>query len=133
MQNRNSTHSTNTASMHYARYDSQSKKKSGKNSNSNDSTTERENSRQCFRCGNKFEKGNLKNCITKDVECKFCGVTGHFAKCCGKAGNFPKGGKNSNSTKEKEDSKKSLHSLQVAQTTEDLIQWNSMMRMGTYT
>ena len=57
--------------------------------------------------------------MQKDTECRFCGLTDHFAKCCDKAGKFPKGMKNSNSTQKEDsnskDSKKSVHTLQIAQ------------------
>ena len=94
IQNLSSTN-TITANVHYARYDKR-KKSSGKNSHSN-STTDK-NDKKCFRCGYAFEKKHLKSCPAKDAECRFCGLTGHFAKCCGKAGKFPKGGTNTNST-----------------------------------
>ena len=94
IQNLNSTNTT-TANLHYARYDKR-KKSSGKNAHSNSTTDKGE--KKCFRCGYAFEKEHLKSCPAKDAECRFCGLTGHFAKCCGKAGKFPKGGKNTNST-----------------------------------
>ena len=94
IQNLNSTNTT-TANVHYARYDKR-KKYSGKNSHSN-STTDK-GDKKCFRCGYAFEKEHLKSCPAKDAECRFCGLTGHFVKCCGKAGKFPKGGNNTNST-----------------------------------
>ena len=92
-QNLNSTNTT-IANIHYARYDKR-KKSSGKNAHFN-STTDKND--KCFRCGYAFEKEHLKSCPAKDAKCRFCGLTGHFAKCCGKAGKFPKGGKNTNST-----------------------------------
>ena len=94
IQNLNSTNTT-TANLHYARYDKR-KKSSRKNAHSN-STTDK-NDKKCYRCGYAFEKEHLKSCPAKDAECRFCGLTGHFSKCCGKAGKFPKGGKNTNST-----------------------------------
>ena len=92
-----SSNNPSTASIHYARYDK--RKKSGtKNSNSASNSTNEKGERKCFRCGYAFEKEHLKSCPAKDAECRFCGLTGHFAKCCGKAGKFPKGYKNNNST-----------------------------------
>ena len=76
IQNINST-TTTTANIHYVRYD-RKKKSGGKNYNS---TAEK----KCFRCCYSFEKEHLKSCPAKDVECRFSRVTGHFAKCCGKA------------------------------------------------
>ena len=107
IQSFNST-TTATGNVHYVKYDK--KKKGGKNYNY---TIEK----KCFRCGYSFEKEHLKNCPTKDAECKFCGVTGHFAKCCSNAGKFLKGHKNSDSTSQKEDSvaKKNLHAVQAVQ------------------
>ena len=93
IQNLNSTNTT-TANLHYARYER--KKSSGKNAHSN--STNDKNDKKCYRCGYAFEKEHLKSCPAKDAECRFCRLTGHFAKCCGKAGKFPKGGKNTNST-----------------------------------
>ena len=109
LQNLNST-GTTSAEMHYARYDR--KKKSGsKNVNST-------SDKKCFRCGFAFVKEHLKSCPAKDAECNFCRVKGHFAKCCGKAGKFPKDGqKNSHSNSKKDDSeeKKSMHTLHSVQ------------------
>ena len=96
IQNLNSSNSS-TASIHYARYDKR-KKSSAKNSNSASNSTNEKGEKKCYRCGYAFEKEHLKSCPAKDAECRFCGLTGPFAKCCGKAGKFPKGGKNNNST-----------------------------------
>ena len=113
LQNINST-GTTSAEMHYARYDR--KKKSGsKNGNST-------SDKKCFHCRFAFVKEHMKLCPAKDAECNFCGIKGHFAKCCGKVGKFPKDGqKNYNSTSKKDDSsassseKKTMHTLQSVQ------------------
>ena len=100
MQNLNSG-GTTTAEVHYVKYDK--KKKSGKNFNST-------SDKKCFRCGWIFMKDHMKNCLAKDAECRFCGLTGHFAKCCGKAGKFPKD-KNSAIQKENSTKKVEMHTL----------------------
>ena len=107
MQNINSQ--TTTANVHYVKYD-RKKKSGGKNGNS---TTQK----KCFRCGYDFLKEHMKDCPAKDAECNFCGVIGHFAKCCGKAGKFPKN-KNSATQKENSSTKKQtaeMHTLQTIQ------------------
>ena len=80
-------YSTATANVHYIKFDR--KKKSGRNYSSNASSTDK----KCYRCGYSFEKEHMMNCPAKDAESQFCSLKGHFAKCCGKAGNFPKGNK----------------------------------------
>ena len=52
------------AAVHYARYDSKSKKRANKNGNS---TSKENNSKMCLRCGN--HKAHLKNSSTKEAEC----------------------------------------------------------------
>ena len=84
------------------------RKKSGKNFNST-------SDKKCFRCENLFSKEHLKNCPAKDIECNFCGLTGHFAKYCGKAGKLPGNGKNYHSANKKDEAKKSIHTLQVTE------------------
>ena len=109
LQNLNST-GTTSAEMHYARYDHK-KKSGGKNVNST-------SDKKCFHCGFAFIKEHLKSCPAKDADCNFCRVKGHFAKCCRKAGKFPKDGqKNSHSGSKKDDSeeKKSMHTLHSIQ------------------
>ena len=112
MQNINSA-TTSTANVHYVKYDKK-RKPGGKNGNS---TTQK----KCFRCGFDFLKDHIKECPARDAECNFCGLTGHFAKCCGKAGKFPK---NKNSGAQKENSyarkdsstkKAEMHTLQTIQ------------------
>ena len=107
MQNINSQ--TTTANVHYVKYD-RKKKSGGKNDNST-------MQKKCFRCGYDFLKEHMKDCPAKDAECNFCGVIGHFAKCCGKAGKFPKN-KNSATQKENSSTKKQkaeMHTLQTIQ------------------
>ena len=68
---------------------------------------------------NCFEKNHIRNCPAREAECKFCGITGHFARCCRKAGKFPKKERNQNSTsstsKESETPRKgTMHTVQAA-------------------
>ena len=116
MQSFNSTTTaTTTANVHYVKYDK--KKKSSRNFNSNIE-------RKCYRCGLSFEKEHMKNCPAKDPECRFCGVTGHFARCCGKARKFTKGHR-AQDTSKKEDSttKKNLHAIQAIQENSSSIEY----------
>ena len=54
-----------TASVHYARYDSNSKsKKKASNSNATNSTDEK----KCYRCGEPFASSHMKNCKAKEAE-----------------------------------------------------------------
>ena len=113
--------STTTANVHYIKYDQ--KKKSGRNYSSNASSTDR----KCHRCRYSFEKEHMMNCPAKDVECWFCSLKGHFAKCCGKAGNFPKGNKGhkvqDTSKKDDSTSKKNPHAIQVVQENTNMIEY----------
>ena len=113
--------STATANIHYVKYDR--KKKSGRNYSSNASSTDK----KCYRCGYSFEKEHMTNCPAKDVECGFRSLKGHFAKCCGKAGNFPKGSKGHKvqDTSKKDDSasKKNLHAIQAVQENSNMIKY----------
>ena len=113
--------STATANVHYIKYDR--KKKSGRNYSSNASSMDR----KCDRCGYSFEKEHMMNCPAKDVEYQFCSLKGHFAKCCGKAGNFPKGnrGHKVQDTSKKDDStlKKNLHAIQAVQENANAIEY----------
>ena len=101
--------STATTNVHYVKYDQ--KKKSGRNYSSNASSTDK----KYYRCGYSFKKEHMMNCPAKDAECRFCGLKGHFAKCCRKAGNFPKGNKGhrvqDTSKKDDSTSKKNLHAI----------------------
>ena len=113
--------STATANVHYIKYDQ--KKKSGRNYSSNASSMDR----KCYRCGYSFEKEHMMNCPAKDAECRFCGLKGHFAKCCRKAGNFPKGNKGhkvqDTSKKDDSTSKKNLNAIQVIQENAKTIEY----------
>ena len=113
--------STATANVHYVKYDRE--KKSGRNYSSNASSTDK----KCYRCGYSFEKDHMTNCPAKDAECQFCSLKGHFAKCCGKAGNFPKGNKGHrvHDTLKKDDStsKKNLHAIQAVQENTNTIEY----------
>ena len=122
MQNMNSNGEM-SAQVHYARYDKRKQSRS-KNADSNDD-------KKCFHCGFSFVKDHLKSCPAKDKECNFCGVKGHFAKCCGKAGKFPRDGqKNAHSTAKKDDSstssseKKTMHTLQSVQESGPIMYYN---------
>ena len=115
--------STATANVHYVKYDR--KKKSGRNYSSHASSTDK----KYYRCRYSFEKEHMTNCPAKDVECWFCSLKGHFAKCCGKAGNFPKGNKghrvHDTSKKDDSTSKKNLHAIQAVQENTNTIKyWN---------
>ena len=118
MQNINSTTSdAATAEIHYARYDDCSQRRGAKNVTY---SAEGSNGKNCFRCGNKYDKNHMKTCPAREAECKFCGITGHFARCCGKAGKFPKKDKNKNSTssnsRESETPRNgSVHTVQASQ------------------
>ena len=113
--------STATANIHYVKYDK--KKKSGRNYSSNASSTDK----KCYRCRYSFEKEHMTNCPAKDAECHFYGLKGHFVKCCGKAGNFPKGSKGHKvqDTSKKDDSasKKNLHVIQAVQENSSTIEY----------
>ena len=113
--------STTTANVHYVKYDQ--KKKSGRNYSSNASLTDK----KCYRYGYSFEKEHMTNCPAKDAECQFCSIKGHFAKCCGKAGNFPKGSKGhkvqDTSKKDDSTSKKKLHAIQAVQKNTNMIEY----------
>ena len=104
LQNLNSVGNA-TAEMHYVKYDKK-RKSSGKNYNST-------SDKKCYRCGNPFVKDHLKNCPARDIECKFCGIKRHFAKCCGKNGKFPK---EKYTAMQKENSaKRDMHTLQTVE------------------
>ena len=105
-----------TANIHYARYDDCRKRRGTRNANP---SAEGSNAKSCFRCGNKFDKNHMKNCPSREAESKFCGIIGHFAKCCGKAGKFPKKERTQNSTssssRESETPRKgAVHTVQAA-------------------
>ena len=74
-----------------------------------------------------LEKEHMMNCPAKDVECQFCSLKGHFAKCCRKAGNFPKGNKGykvqDTSKKDDSTSKKNLHAIQAVQENTNMIKY----------
>ena len=126
MQNLNSA-TTTTANVHYVKYDN--KKKSG--SKKVNSTNEK----KCYRCGWAFIKDHNKNCPARDAECKFCGIKGHYAKCCGKAGKFPKEGhKNGNSAPQKDNSsedKKSMHTLSIQEENSKLDYYDELGNLWT--
>ena len=98
-----------TKSIHYARYDKKKsgskggKKKGGKGPTSSPSTPTHASPtvKLCFRCGKPWNKEHNKICPAKSAKCGYCGQTGHYAKCCKQAGNFP--GK-----------KKSVHLAEIA-------------------
>ena len=110
--------STTTANVHYIKYDR--KKKSDSNYSSNASSMDK----KCYRCRYSFEKVHMMNCPAKDAECWFCGLKGHLAKCCGKAGKFPKGHKvQDTSKKDDSTSKKNLHAIQAVQENTNTIEY----------
>ena len=61
------------------------------------------------------ERPASQSCPAKDAECNFCGLNGHFAKCCGKAGKFPKDSHKNSTQKENSNDKKPMHALQCVQ------------------
>ena len=106
LQTEESTHSTMqqiqdyqkrpTASIHYQAYDSRSKKSKNPSNeqNSSSSTGSTESKRQCFQCGEPFNKKLMKECRAQNVTYNGCGIKGHLKKCCKKSGNFPKDSSN---------------------------------------
>ena len=118
--------STVTAHVHYVKY-TIGKKKSGRNYNSSATSTDK----KCYRCGYSFELEHMKNCPAKDAECQFYGVTGHFAKCCGKAGKFPRDNKKENSTAHNKDSAERKAYLPYRLFKRIHVQLNTGMKMET--
>ena len=81
-----------TASIHYQSYDNRSKKSKtpSNEQNSSSSTGFTESKRQCFRCGEPFNRKHMKECRAQNVTCNGCDIKGHLKKCCKKSGNFSK-------------------------------------------
>ena len=85
-------------SIHYVKYDQKKGGKGGKgsvpkkiaSSHPGSSTLQSGSSKQCYRCKKNYTKGHEKECKALNAKCNYCGQTGHYEKCCGKAGNFPK-------------------------------------------
>ena len=78
--------------INYVSYDSRSKKSRKPSNEQNSSSTG--SKRQCFRCGEPYNKKHQEECRAKNAKCDGCGITGHFQKCCKKSGNFPKDNSN---------------------------------------
>ena len=72
--------------INYVSYDSRSKKSKKPSSKQNSSCTG--SKRQCFPCGEPYNRKHLEECKAKNAKCNRCGITGHFQKCCKKSGNF---------------------------------------------
>ena len=76
---------TSTAQVHLAQYDSKSKAwAKNKNQDSTSSSSNSTEGKKCFRCGKAFTLGYMKKCKAIREECDFCGIIGHFEKCCNK-------------------------------------------------
>ena len=95
-----SAFSSATKSMHYVKYDQKKGNKGGKGpgqkktpSSTGTSTTPHNSTPKiCFRCKREYihMRVHKKECRALKAKCTFCGLIGHFEKCCRKAGNFPK-------------------------------------------
>ena len=72
---------TETAEVHYIRYDSQ-KKRIKPRSTSNYANQQERPKKQCFRCGVPWTRDHLKDCKAIKSTCNNCKRVGHYAKCC---------------------------------------------------
>ena len=78
--------------INYTAYDARSKKSKKPSNEQNSSSTG--SKRQCFRCGEPYNRKHLQECKAMNVTCNGCGIKGHIQKCCKKSGNFPKDNSN---------------------------------------
>ena len=78
--------------INYVSYNSRSKKSRKPSNKQNSSSTG--SKRQCFQCGEPYNRKHQEECRAKNAKCDGCGIIGHFKKCCKKSGNFPKDNSN---------------------------------------
>ena len=95
-----SAFSSATKLMHYVKYDQKKGNKGGKgpgqkktpSSTGTSTTPQNSTPKICFRCKREYIHMwvHEKECRALKAKCTYCGLIGHFEKCCRKAGNFPK-------------------------------------------
>ena len=77
--------------VNHVSYESRSKKSKKPDEQNSSSTGSK---RQCFWCGEPYNRKHLEECRAENAKCDGCGITGHFKRCYKKSGNFPKDNSN---------------------------------------
>ena len=113
-----------TASIHYQSYDNRSKKSKtpSNEQNSSSSTGFTESKRQCFPCGEPFNRKHMKECRAQNVTCNGCGIKVHLKKCCKKSGNFPKDSNRQNQSSTGSTKMNYVHTAPLPQTEADFFE-----------